>query len=296
MADEFNKDLTSVLKLEGFRKIAVLKKDEFGRIHGIAYDSRNRKYFIKAATGKDTYTYKVLRSETYITYHLANLTKRQTISLEGYRLIVPKVARIINRNNMTIFISDFINGKRLLDEPSPVMANKLVLTLKLITLLSKEVSQTSIKNYLDNYSRFKLLIDLPLKLIRSVWNSPQNIFRLVMSAIKATSIIWLNTGKPGLVHADINASNILISGKNIYLTDWEQCGWGLSVYNAIGPLCVHWTDIYIRKSIENYLSKISSVTETNSLLAYRILILFNQKLPITDSRKVRDLEILNSIT
>lgn len=287
--------VSTLLDEHGYKDTNSIEQDNFGRFHGIVSDKRGRKFFVKAATGKSTYGYRSLFAEAHVSRLLSRLVQKVRVESNGFRLQVPPVKKIIAQNQTLCLVSRYTKGRKLLAQPSSLQAKMLPITINLVAKLSAKTHRQSLGPYLRDYSRFGLLLFSPIRLLKAVWSSPSVIIGLISAARQVLSLTHADSPKYGLIHADINASNILMKGKTIYLTDWEEAGWGMSSYNMIGPLCVHWETKEIRDSLIEYLRTSGQISELSPLLAYRALILFSQALPIQDERRIRDAQLLKFV-
>ena len=285
--------LINLIKRNGYRAITTIDKDEFERYHGIISDIQGNKFFVKAVSGESSYRYKSLFAECEVSSYLSSLTESDLLLYNGYRLKIPKVEKIIKEGEILILISDYIKGRRLLDESSQFQAEMLITVLELVTKLSGHTRRFQIQPYLKDYSRNTLLVYLPLRLMKAVFLSPFAAFKIIMTVPKVLPLFQLQIYDNGLVHADINASNILINKKTVYLTDWEEAGWGISAYNIISPLCVHWQDRIIRNRLLRSLHDEGLKKAIIPLLSYRTLTLLNQKVSRKNIKRMRDLKLLN---
>ena len=285
------KELENIIKENGYSIVNKIDRDVFGRYHGIVSNNSNDKFFIKAITGKETYEYKSLQSEIEITQYLYFVTKDGEVKVNNHRLHIPRIEKALQKDNILCLITDYICEDNLLDKSSNVQAETLLQTLELMKELNKKVQLSQIKPHLKAYTRIFLLIDIPCKLVKASYLNPKLMGKFVLLAVKALSIITQLSSK-ALVHADINASNILFNDSIIYLTDWEQAGIGIPEYNTIAPLSVHWTDEIIRNAL---LNTIKNKNQIIPLLAYRTLVLFNQNINGGDPRRIRDYELLDYV-
>ncbi|EKD95501.1 MAG: hypothetical protein ACD_24C00468G0001, partial [uncultured bacterium] len=79
----------------------------------------------------------------------------------------------------------------------------------------------------------------------------------------------------------------------IYLTDWEEAGWGITAYSATAPLCVHWQDSIVRNRLLQRLYGKGLKKLIVPLLVYKTLTLLNQRVGRKNAKRIRDLELLN---
>ncbi len=285
--------IEKLIKKNGFKILDEIEMDIFGRYHGVVINNNGDRFFVKAATGKESYKYKSLWSEINITRYLYTITKKETIIKNGYQLTIPKIERVLKNEEMLCLISEYIDSKRLLDQPSDLQAQMIVNTLGLVEKLDGHAELGKIAPQLKTYTRTSLLWSVPVKLAKALSLSPNLTGKLLITALKTLPIIN-NSSNRSLVHADINASNIFFDDKKIYLIDWEEAGWGISEYNTIVPLSVHWKDKIIRETLLEKLRDEQHLI--TALLAYRTLVLLNQKIDLSDSRRLRDLKLLGYIT
>ncbi len=263
-----------------------MTQDHFDRFHAIVADVKGDKYFIKAVVGKNSYSYKSLIAESYITSYLSKLTHQNNIEYKNYRLLIPQVKKIIIQNHLVCLVSRFIKGKRILDQSPSLQASFLKVTLELVLRLGNIADKRVISPYIKNYSPLSFALHSPFQLAKAVLVAPDQVVSLTRVFLKTLPLLF-RQGPVSLVHADINASNIWLQGKFLYLTDWEEAGWGLSDYNTVGPLSVHW-------NIPETKNKLYSKSLI-PLLAFRILVLFSQRLEPSDSRRKRDHSLLREI-
>lgn len=280
-----NRKLTSILSQHGLKIVRPITKDHFDRIHTVASDAGGDKYFVKAVIGKNSYSYKSLLAEAHLTSYLSKITQAIKIDYKNYRLLIPRVKAIIVQDQLVCLVTSLIKGKRLLDQPQIIQGDILSTVLRLIPLLEKHTKKQVMRKFLKNYSPSAFSLRIPLQLAKAITISPPKALNLIQIALKALPLFLKR--ESGLIHADINASNIWLNGKILYLTDWEEAGWGLIDYNTAGPLSVHWKV----PAIKNKLFSKSLIP----LLAFRILVLFSQRLDVSDNRRKRDLDLLREI-
>ncbi|OGC92198.1 hypothetical protein A2899_02275 [Candidatus Amesbacteria bacterium RIFCSPLOWO2_01_FULL_49_25] len=278
--------LTSVLSQHGLTIVQPTIRDHFDRFHAVVSDAKSDKYFIKAVIGKYSYSYKSLIAESYITSYLSKLTHQNNIEYKKYRLLIPQVKEIIIQNQLVCLVSRFIEGKKLLDQPPTTQAQLLSVVLELVLRLGKFTHKETISPYIKNYSPLSFIIHSPFQLAKAISVTPNQMINLLQIFLKVFPLP-LSSKHTSLVHADINASNVWFQGKSLYLTDWEQAGWGTADYNTVGPLSVHWNVPEIRnKLFSRFLIP---------LLAFRILVLFSQRFESSDNRRKRDYSLLREV-
>lgn len=290
--ESFLQQLVSLIKKYGFPTVLSIKWDEHKRANGIIFDKVGRKYFFKAAFGKDSYEYKSLCSESRITNYLSSLTKKINVGYYGYRLYIPSVAKIIDQEEILCLITRYVEGRKPLNENSDIKADILLTTLELFAKLSSKTKMSAIRPYLKNYTIGAILLSLPMRFIKAAILSPFATPGLIKVFTKTLPLFSHNNNKYGLVHADINLSNLILQKKAIYLTDWEEAGWGINAYSTITPLCVYWQDQTLREVLLRKLQKNGQKKITIPLLAYRTLMLFNQHIEKGDKRRKRDFMLL----
>ncbi|MBI2028792.1 phosphotransferase [Candidatus Gottesmanbacteria bacterium] len=292
MKNDYLKQLNIILGKHGYLQDFSIKKDEFRRFNGIIYDRSGKNYFLKAAFGKDSYEYKSLYRESQVTKFLSTRTKKIRVSHNGYRLYVPNVAKIIDQDEIFCLITRYIEGRKLLNENSGTQVDILSATLELVSKLGKVSHISTIRPYLKNYTREALLISLPIRFIKASILSPSALPRLIRASWRALSLLSSGIYEHGLVHPDINVSNIIFDKNAIYLTDWEEAGWGMSAYNVTSPLCLQWQEKTLRDRLLARLRDNGEKKITIPLLAYRTLMLFNQHLERGNKKRKRDFAIL----
>ncbi len=292
MTKDHLKQLKSLLEKYGYPYHSQVKIDKFDRFGGILKDSGGKKYFVKAAIGKDSYKYKSLYLESQVTRYLSTQTKKINLSHNGYRLYVPSVAKIIDQDEIFCLITNYVDGKKLVNENSKTQANIILTTLTLVAKLSEKTRMSTLKPYLKNYTRKALLIFLPLRFIKATILSPFAFRGLLNASWKSLPLLLPHNYKCGLVHPDINVSNIVFNKNAIYLTDWEGAGWGITAYNTITPLCVDWKIQTLRDKLFAKLQDNGQNKITIPLLAYRTLMLFNQHAKRENEKRKRDLMLL----
>lgn len=277
----------------GYKQESVIMVDDSGRFNGIFRDAKNKKFLIKAIHGsKKGYPYQSLYNEAQVTHYLSLLAGKTNISHNGYTLSIPTVEKIIDQDEFFCFVTKFVDGRRLINESITTQAKILLLTATLVSQLNKKIQKKSIQPYLKNYTRKAMLLSLPSRFIKAIILTPVALRGLTHAFLKSLPLISSITHEQSLVHPDINSSNIIINKKNIYLTDWEETGWGISAYNAITPLCVHWHNQPLRNTL---LRKLFIKKQKNihaPLLAYRILMLFNQRIEKKNIKRKRDYMLL----
>lgn len=281
------------MQQHGYRQTSPFKKDKFERFNGIIFGQQSKKYFVKAVIGKDSYEYKSLYREAQVTRYLSTLTQKTQISHNAYRLYVPTVAEIIDQDEFFCLITNYIEGKKLSDAPSDAQADILLTTLKLMANLSRTSPISTVRPHLKNYTRKALLFSLPIRFIKATILSPFVFPGLIKAFWEASSLLCPNIYKYGWVHPDINVSNIIFHKKAIYLTDWEEAGWGINAYNTITPLSIYWQNQTLRYLLLRRLRDDGQEKITLPLLAYRTLMLFNQQIEKGNKKRKRDIMILN---
>ena len=286
------KQLKSLLEKYGYLYHSQVKIDEFDRFNGILKDLKGKKYFVKAAIGKDSYKYKSLYLESQVTRYLSTQTKKINLSHNSHILYVPSVAKIIDQDEIFCLITNYVEGKKLVNENSDTQADIILTTLELVSKLSKKTRVSTIQPYLKNYTRKALLLSLPMRFIKAAILSPFAFPGLIKASWKALSLLSPNTYEYGLVHPDINVSNIVLHKNAIYLTDWEEAGWGIAAYNTVTPLCVDWKIRTLRDKLLGKLQDNGQKKLTTPLLAYRTLMLFNQHTKKENEKRKRDLTLL----
>lgn len=284
--------LRQILEKQGYRAILPIQRDEFTRINGIISDRYGKKYFMKVVIGKDSYEYGSLYNESKVTSYLSRLTKKINMTHKGFRLYTPSVSKVIRQGEFLCFITRFIDGKKLLNEDARTQTRILTTTLHLVDSLSEETHLPAIRPYLKNYTRKAILNSLPLRFLKAIILSPFEFPGLIKASFKTLRLLSPSTYQYGLIHADINISNIIFQGKSVYLTDWEEAGWGINAYNTITPLCVHWQNPILRKRLFDILENNGQRKIIIPLLAYRTLMLFNQRMKRDNKKRKRDIKIL----
>lgn len=292
MTKDHLKQLKSLLEKYGYPYHSQIKIDEFDRFNGILKDLKGKRFFVKAAFGKASYEYKSLNRESLVTKYLSTRTKRINLSHNGYRLYVPTVAKIIDQDEIFCLITNYVEGKKLVKENSDTQANIILTTLELVSKLSRETGVSTIQPYLKNYTRNALILSLPMRFIKAAILSPFAFPGLIKALWKSLPLLSPHNYEYGLVHSDINVSNIIIHKNFIYLTDWEEAGWGITAYNTITPLCVDWKIQTLRDKLFAKLQNNGQKKITIPLLAYRTLILFNQRTKKENEKRKRDLMLL----
>ncbi len=294
MIDNHIKQLKFVLEQHEYINF-LIKKDEYGRFNGIIFDRNEKKYFIKAVIGKNSYKYKSLYAEAKVTQYLSVRTKKLKINYKGFRFRIPSVEEIIVQGEILCLITKYFDGKKLLTARYSTQVNVLLTTLELVDKLSKDPKLVAIRPYLKCYTRELLLISLPFRFIKAVISSPFVFPKLLRAFLRALLGISLGSYEYGLVHSDINLSNIIFHKNFIYLTDWEEAGWGISSYNTISPLCIHWFDPRLRLALLGRLQDKRERSSTFSVMLYRTLVLFNQHMGEKDKKRTRDTMLLRCL-
>ena len=280
-----------LLKIYGYLLVRI-NRDQFNRLNGILKDRQGKRYFFKVVNDQDVYSFNSLFNEANVSRYLGKLSHQKIVSFKGYRLKIPLVKKIIKKDGIVCLISNLVEGNSLLTKPSQFQARILEITLEQLLLLNRLFVRSPVDQYLIKYTKNDLLLSLPRKLIKAVLTSPSDAVSLIKIALNFLKSIAFTGYHNALIHADLNASNIILKGKTIYLTDWEEVGWGISTYNIVGPLCVHWQTRVIRNKIFMYLQKTKQNTLAVPLLAHKVLILFNQKMDRSHPKRVRDLKLL----
>lgn len=292
MKNDKRTQLNNLMKQHGYWQASPFNRDESARFNGTVSDREGKMYFIKAAYGKGSYKYKSLYRESQVTRYFSNLTKETHLSHKGYELRVPTVIKIIEQDGIFCLITDYIEGKKLSDESSQTQANILLITLGLVSKLSEVQNISTMKAYLKNYTRTAILFSLPMRFTKATFFFPFVFPGLIGAFWKGASLLFHNINEDGFVHPDINVTNIIFYKNAIYLTDWEEAGWGISAYNTIGSLSVHWQDQVLREMLLNRLEYNGQKKITIPLLAYRALVLFNQHAERKNKKRKRDIMVL----
>src|SRR3989339_609681 len=277
-----------LLKIYGYLLVRI-NRDQFNRLNGILKDRQGKRYFFKVVNDQDVYSFNSLFNEANVSRYLGKLSHQKIDSFKGYRLKIPLVKKIIKKDGIVCLISNLVEGNSLLTKPSQFQARILEIPLEQLLLLNRLFVRSPVDQYLIKFTKSDLLLSLPRKLIKAVLTSPSDAVSLIKIALNFLKSIVFTGYHNALIHADLNASNIILKGKTIYLTDWEEVGWGISTYNIVGPLCVHWQTRVIRNKIFMYLQKTKQNTLAVPLLAHKVLILFNQKMDRSHPKRVRDL-------
>lgn len=296
MTEDHLKKISHLIRQYGYRQFSPLKRDKHARFNGIISDGQGKKYFVKAVVGKNSYAYKSLYRESQVTQYLSKLTKKIHLSHHSYRLYVPTITEIISQDEMFCLITKYIEGEKLLHKQTALQAEILLTTLNLVAKLSEKIDISTIKPYLKNYTRKAVLLSLPIRFIKAIILTPSAFQGLIKVCCKSLLLFSPNVKGYGLVHADINMSNIILHKNAIYLTDWEEAGWGINTYNTITPLCVHWQDQTLRDKLFHRLKNSGQKKIAIPLLAYRTLMLFNQNIQKGDKKRKRDFMILKFLS
>jgi hypothetical protein len=289
---ETEKILKGLLKKHGFRLIKTVRNDGFERFNSVLKDVKGNKFFMKATLGKKTYRYNSLYNEAVISDFLSKMLIKRHLINNGYRLQVPEVKKIIEDKNFLIFISDFSTGKKLSLYEKGEQAKILKNCIELITKLDNPESFQAMDNRFKKYDRARLLMLSPLRLGKAALFTNVPLRKLVKVYYNFLAILFVRKVKNSLVHPDINTTNIIVYGKKIYLTDWEEAGWGVSKYNATTPLLLYENDSVLSGEIHSIFKNLPR-RMLKALLSYRILVLFNQKTNTEDKRYKRDLLLIN---
>ncbi len=281
--------LEKVLKNNGYILTAKISEDSFGRYHCVVKNKNNNEFFIKAVKNAKNYKYKSLIAEAEVTKILGEITQGKKVTCGEYRIIIPKVEKIIDEEGFLILLTKNIKGKNALSLSSQDQAKILEKTYELVLKLNKHINFSAIDKYLKTYSKGKILREALPRLVRAIIKCRKKTVSLIRVAVSLKDLFKVSDSKY-LVHADINASNIIVDARTIYLTDWEECGIGIAEYNVITPLSVHWNDTHIRTKLLNTLDNKKWLIKP--LLAYRTLVLFNQNIKDGDPRRLRDNSLL----
>ena len=283
--------LTEALASRGYRVTGEVRVDDFNRYHVAVTNSNGEKFIVKALVGTRGYSYLSLLNEAYLAKHLAGVTQKQNVSADGYRLKIPRVADIIKEDKVLAVVAERINGSQLSTKSEAVQAKLLVTVDSLLTKLSTQVKCQDIADFTHDYSIPALRLTLALKLARAIQLAPQNAGDLVKTALTALGLISSRHKSSGLVHPDLNASNLFVNKKVMYLLDWEEAGWGENLYNQVCTVFPGWDNGDLRNNFTRALdSRFGSMLL--AMLAYRTLIDFCQ----TNPRVARHLKVLKFVT
>lgn len=292
--NNYQEKLNQLLQQLGFRPTPAINGDGFNRFNGIITDKFNKKYFIKVAFGKNSYQYKSLFWESQITKNLSKITRKIHITYDGYRLYIPKVLKTIKQDDFCLLITNYIKGKRLKDQSENKQADIVLGLLQLLEKLDNVSEISQIRPYLKDYTRLALCFSLPMRLLKGIFLYPSVSFGLIRAFCKALSLLLPRSYEYGIVHPDINVTNIIFRKNAIFLTDWEEAGWGIKAINMITPLFIHFQN---KKLKDLLLEKLENDDRNKStpLFFYRILMLFNQQVSKNNYRQKRDLMLLKSL-
>jgi hypothetical protein len=296
MTDKIINKLTHLLKKQGLQLYTIIKKDDFNRYNGIIIDKNKRKYFFKAVAKTNNYQYHSLYKECQISKYLSSISNNYDIKYKGYKLRIPQVINIIENPDFLCLISKHVIGINLQYKRSYEQARILIVVDNLINNLSDKINPERIKIYLKIYSKKAILLNLPIKIIIAIIYSPSAALNIIKIIPTVLYLINLEVDDYKLIHADVNSSNILINGHTIYLTDWEEAGWGISTNNIIHPLSVHWLDSKIKFSLIKYLNIQGHRRFISPLLGYHILTLLTQKIQKDNPKRIRDYQLLKDFT
>lgn len=283
------------MQQHGYRQTSPFKNDKFERFNGIIFDQQGKKYFVKAVIGKNRYAYKSLFWESQVTRYLSIITKKPYISYNGYRLYIPSVAKTIAQDEIFCLITNYIEGKKLSSASFDTQADVLLATLELVDRLGDVRHMSTIRPYLKKYTRGALFFSLPIRFIKATVLSPFAFFGLIRAFWITLPLLFTNIHKYGLVHPDISVTNIIFHKNTIYLTDWEEAGWGIRAYNTSALLCIYWQNKTFRNMLLRRLNDNGQKQIAVPLLAYRILMLFNQHIEKGYKNRKRDIMILKSL-
>lgn len=283
-----------ILKNRSYTIAEIPYGDEFGRFRVIAKNKKGQKLFIKSVVGKQSYAYSSLLNEAHLCRFLSQRINTAPVLYKRFKLKIPEVEEVIEENNCVIFISHFIKGKSLSDLSSKEQAEKIIAVYSLVNSLDIERDEIAAFR-LKDFSKLNILLQTPLRCIRAFFLQPRYAIKLIFAALHVIPLAFAGRLRSGLVHSDINASNIILDKKDIYLVDWEEAGWGLILCNQVAPLCCHWIDNAMRRIIYTDLNRGNSDKITIPLIAFRTLILFNQKIKWGSKKHRRDVKLLNSL-
>jgi hypothetical protein len=198
------------LEHEGFTVAQDLSVDTFGRFHGKVKDSNEHEYFIKAVAKTNTYAYKSLQRECAVTKYLAEITHQSKIAKDKYQLRIPKVKSTIITEDFCVLVSEFIDGNNLLEQSAPVIAQTLLTTIDLVNQLGNVIDATTIKGFLKKYTIFNFYFSLPVRYTKALLLNPALWLQLTKTMLQTLGLLKANDAKTSLIHADINASNIIV--------------------------------------------------------------------------------------
>lgn len=287
--------LLNALRPWGITDISF-NNDEFNRINGAAFHKNGKKYFMKAAFGESTYGYASLLSESYVTKFLGSYTHSHRISHNTFQLKVPKVFAIIKKKQFICLITEYINGRML-------KTHSIITKVQIINALAHCVSNISLNDdnnpelfsHLKSYSKMNLLYGVIPRLIKAIYLNPSYFIALLKLSTKIVSQAAHFNSRKSLVHIDINISNVLTRNKAVYLTDWEEAGYGHQMFNWASPLATHWNDLTFRASLMTVMPSGNKKESIIPYLAIRALMLLNQSVEKKSKKRIRDIAILHDI-
>lgn len=286
------KKYKKLLALHGYIVFEPLKKDSFNRFNAILKNSKGKKYFVKATYGINSYKYRSLFNEAKISEFLSFRLSGSKTNQNNYIFLVPKFKEIIQYEDFIFFISELVKGEKLSDTAKDLQIKILKKSINAVTKINTGSDKLSLQKYLINYNKMNLILISPFRFAKALLRPNAPVFKLIKVYFNFLPLFFIDKVKYSLIHPDINTTNIIVNKKTIYLTDWEESGWGISTYNATAPMLLFEYGIPSNDNIYPIFGNLNK-KDVRPLLAYRILSLFNQKTDINDHRHMRDIKLVN---
>lgn len=153
---------------------------------------------------------------------------------------------LLNLDKLEILILPAIEGSRDLDH---ISRTDSLAAISALSLMGQHLNKLSELEYSQYYPERRQFISLPIPLIQQVSSTNfaiQSIVRHIQSEnlITEEEVDLIRCMPTTLSHGDLKLDNILLSGKNIFLIDWELIGRapiGWDSISCLGAMLVAWT-------------------------------------------------------
>lgn len=286
--------ITKILQKQDLIIQSTVTYDTFSRANGIVKDSQGNKYFFKCANQKHPYAYRSLFNEAKVTEHLSDFLRKYPIIRSGYRLYVPPVRMVLKQDGYLFVLTKFISAASLSEANKKVQTQHLIQASELIKQLCHP-DLALLKPYLMSYTKPAMVVQLVPRAIKALLLRPEQWYSICKLFFRSLGLLFVTSPRCGIVHADLNITNILYVKKTIYVTDWEEAGWGNPNYSLTTPLCFSLGNQKFMQLLAGKLS-LREMQSIKLLSTYKILTLFNQQMKTDDSRFIRDKRIIKLYT
>ncbi|MBI4008648.1 aminoglycoside phosphotransferase family protein [Candidatus Roizmanbacteria bacterium] len=203
---------------------------------------------------------------------LVYLSKEIDGQTKNKRIVnVPKAIDLIAVNGGRAFITEFVEGKPLLDLSISSQKEAYLQVLQFLSAVNP-IKNAQRKSFLANKSPMYLIVTLPYFLIKNIWNYPGYFFLFINSYAKLLLFIniWLKLDPNIFCHGDINGSNMLYDKKSVYLLDFPQGCMSHKYYDLSIALNSLWLQKGFQEELYNEAIKLFqlSVSEEKTLISF----------------------------